>query len=261
MRLDRIKVRVAGEPKGLGDFTPVKVVGLQAVTWWMGERTGSRSAPRRWRPPAARPLSDDRSAETSSGRVCDTTSASWHSRCRPVDSDASASLSECPVPGRGRQSRPREQASDSASASPSRGATERLYGRAAAGHRRMDRRRSRIGVEARTMTRRTVQSPVSRRPLLSVDEVAIELGESRSTIYRALKRGDLPLPAFTINGRLRIPRRAVERLINGVDPATEAREVTTTGYCASCDARPTIPTRKRRTCPGARRSVEGRRVS
>jgi hypothetical protein len=37
---DRIKVRVAGEPKGLGDFTPVKVVGLQAVTWSMGERTG-----------------------------------------------------------------------------------------------------------------------------------------------------------------------------------------------------------------------------
>jgi excisionase family DNA binding protein len=88
------------------------------------------------------------------------------------------------------------------------------------------------------MTRRTVQSLVSRRPLLSVDEVAIELGESRSTIYRALKRGDLPLPAFTINGRLRIPRRAVERLINGVDPATEAREATTTGSCASCDARP-----------------------
>lgn len=37
---DRIKVRVVGEPKGLGDFTPVKVTGLQAVTWSMSERTG-----------------------------------------------------------------------------------------------------------------------------------------------------------------------------------------------------------------------------
>ena len=37
---DRIKVRVVGEPKGLGDFTPVKVTGLQAVTWTQGERTG-----------------------------------------------------------------------------------------------------------------------------------------------------------------------------------------------------------------------------
>lgn len=37
---DRIKVRVVGEPKGLGDFTPAKVTKLQAVTWTQGERTG-----------------------------------------------------------------------------------------------------------------------------------------------------------------------------------------------------------------------------
>ncbi len=51
----------------------------------------------------------------------------------------------------------------------------------------------------------------SPKPLLSVEEAAVLLGQSRSSIYRAIDRGDLPLPVFTINGRLRIPRRAVER--------------------------------------------------
>ena len=31
------------------------------------------------------------------------------------------------------------------------------------------------------------------------------LGQSRSSIYRAIERGDLPLPVFTINGRPRTP--------------------------------------------------------
>lgn len=37
---DVISVRVSGEPKGLGQFTPVKVTGLVATTWQMGERSG-----------------------------------------------------------------------------------------------------------------------------------------------------------------------------------------------------------------------------
>jgi hypothetical protein len=45
------------------------------------------------------------------------------------------------------------------------------------------------------------------------------LGESRSSIYRSIERGDLPLPVFRINGRLRVARRAVERLIAGELPA------------------------------------------
>ncbi|MGO9028620.1 MAG: helix-turn-helix domain-containing protein [Acidimicrobiales bacterium] len=61
-------------------------------------------------------------------------------------------------------------------------------------------------------------SRASLRPLLSVDETAILLGETRSTLYRALKAGTLPLPAFRIGSRIRIPRRAVERLIEGLDP-------------------------------------------
>jgi excisionase family DNA binding protein len=55
----------------------------------------------------------------------------------------------------------------------------------------------------------------SPKPLLSVEDTAVLLGQSRSSIYRAIDRGDLPLPVFTINGRLRIPRRAVERLLDG----------------------------------------------
>ena len=55
----------------------------------------------------------------------------------------------------------------------------------------------------------------STKPLLSVEDTAVLLGQSRSSIYRAIDRGDLPLPVFTINGRLRIPRRAVERLLDG----------------------------------------------
>ncbi len=61
----------------------------------------------------------------------------------------------------------------------------------------------------------TTASKVARKPLLSVDEVAILLGQSRSSVYRSVARGDLPLPLFRLNGRLRIPRRAVERLLEG----------------------------------------------
>jgi excisionase family DNA binding protein len=56
------------------------------------------------------------------------------------------------------------------------------------------------------------------KPLLSVEETAILLGETRSTVYRAVKAGTLPLPMFLIGSRIRIPRSAVERLIAGEDP-------------------------------------------
>jgi predicted DNA-binding transcriptional regulator AlpA len=61
-------------------------------------------------------------------------------------------------------------------------------------------------------------SPQTTRPLLSVDEVVILLGSSRSSIYRSIGRGDLPLPVFKINGRLRIARAAVECLLEGEPP-------------------------------------------
>ena len=37
---DSISVKVAGEPKGLGEFTPVKVTNLMATTWETGDRHG-----------------------------------------------------------------------------------------------------------------------------------------------------------------------------------------------------------------------------
>jgi excisionase family DNA binding protein len=52
-------------------------------------------------------------------------------------------------------------------------------------------------------------------PLLSVEEAAVLLGQSRSSLYRSIHKGDLPLPLIQISGRWRIPRRAVERLVNG----------------------------------------------
>jgi hypothetical protein len=35
-----ISVRVAGEPKGVAEFTALKIVDLVATTWSMGERSG-----------------------------------------------------------------------------------------------------------------------------------------------------------------------------------------------------------------------------
>ena len=70
------------------------------------------------------------------------------------------------------------------------------------------------------MTARTPS--LAAKPLLSVEDVATLLGQSRSSIYRAIERGDLPLPVFTINGRLRIARRSVERLLNGEAPLPAA---------------------------------------
>ena len=57
------------------------------------------------------------------------------------------------------------------------------------------------------------------KALLSVDEAAILLGTSHSSLYRAIKNGDLPLPLYRMSGRWRIPRRAVERLLDGEPPA------------------------------------------
>lgn len=62
------------------------------------------------------------------------------------------------------------------------------------------------------------RSSLATKPLLSVDEVAVLLGLNRSSVYRSVQRGDLPLPVFAINGRAWVPRRAVERLLEGSSP-------------------------------------------
>jgi hypothetical protein len=37
---DVVTVKVAGEPKGIAEFTPVRVTELVATTWAMGDRAG-----------------------------------------------------------------------------------------------------------------------------------------------------------------------------------------------------------------------------
>jgi len=70
----------------------------------------------------------------------------------------------------------------------------------------------------------TLQSP---KPLLSVEEAAVRLGETRSTLYRSIKAGTFPLPIFRIGQRIRIPRRSVERLLAGL-PLTPPEDASVT---------------------------------
>lgn len=62
---------------------------------------------------------------------------------------------------------------------------------------------------------RRATSALLSKPLLTLDEAAILLSIGRAAIYRSVKRGDFPVPVITINGRMRIPRRAIERLLAG----------------------------------------------
>jgi len=70
----------------------------------------------------------------------------------------------------------------------------------------------------RRTTMRNSSSTTTYRRLLSIEETAVLLGETRSTLYRALKAGTFPLPVFRIGSRIRIPRRSVERLIDWLEP-------------------------------------------
>ena len=53
------------------------------------------------------------------------------------------------------------------------------------------------------------------RALVSVEEAATLLGVTRDTIYRAIKAKTLPVPVYVIGKRMRIPRLAIERLLEG----------------------------------------------
>jgi excisionase family DNA binding protein len=65
------------------------------------------------------------------------------------------------------------------------------------------------------MLNRQRRARLEHKPLLSVEEAADLLGRSRSSLYRSINRGDLPLPVYRISGRYCIPRRAVERFLDG----------------------------------------------
>ena len=58
-------------------------------------------------------------------------------------------------------------------------------------------------------------TPTHLKSLLSIEEAGEMLGIHRCTLYRSIERGDFPLPLFQINARWRVPRKAVEALIDG----------------------------------------------
>jgi excisionase family DNA binding protein len=54
---------------------------------------------------------------------------------------------------------------------------------------------------------------------VSVNVAAARLGIDRLTLYAAIRRGEAPLPVIRIGRRILIPRRALERLLDGeADP-------------------------------------------
>ena len=51
------------------------------------------------------------------------------------------------------------------------------------------------------------------RPTCSVEEAAAWLGISRTSAYSAIRRGDFPIPALHIAGRIMIPTAALRRFL------------------------------------------------
>ena len=51
--------------------------------------------------------------------------------------------------------------------------------------------------------------------LLSLEETALVLGIGRSTMYRAVRDGNVPFPVHRIGGYWYVPRAALQRFLNG----------------------------------------------
>jgi excisionase family DNA binding protein len=58
--------------------------------------------------------------------------------------------------------------------------------------------------------------------LLNLEETALVLGIGRSTIYRAVRAGKVPFPVHRIGGKWYVPRRALERFLDGGGDEHEA---------------------------------------
>ena len=105
------------------------------------------------------------------------------------------------------------------------------------------------------------RTPLLAKSLLSVEEAAELLGVDRATCYRAIRSEKFPLPVVHLGGRIRIPRRAVERLMDGIVDAQNASSVQPAAAlerCPACGtpspALPPPPSSRRPTCSAARRS-------
>jgi excisionase family DNA binding protein len=51
--------------------------------------------------------------------------------------------------------------------------------------------------------------------LLSLEETALLLGIGRSTMYRAVRSGNVPFPVHRIGGYWYVPKAALQRFLNG----------------------------------------------
>jgi excisionase family DNA binding protein len=51
--------------------------------------------------------------------------------------------------------------------------------------------------------------------LLNLEETALVLGIGRSTVYRAVRDGKVPFPVYRIGGTWYVPKRALERFLDG----------------------------------------------
>ena len=80
------------------------------------------------------------------------------------------------------------------------------------------------------LTRRP-HTPIHQKPLLSVEETAILLGRSRSAVYRAIDRGDLPLPVY----RMAVAIRSRDGRLSGCSMPRSSRQ-----HQACRTARPTV---------------------
>jgi excisionase family DNA binding protein len=60
--------------------------------------------------------------------------------------------------------------------------------------------------------------------LLSLEETALLLGIGRSTMYRAVRDGNVPFPVHRIGGHWYVPRAALQRFLNGELDASEGIE-------------------------------------
>ncbi len=63
--------------------------------------------------------------------------------------------------------------------------------------------------------------------LLNLEETALVLGIGRSTIYRAVREGKVPFPVHRIGGKWYVPKRALQRFLDGEEAAHGADDLET----------------------------------
>ncbi len=61
--------------------------------------------------------------------------------------------------------------------------------------------------------------------LLNLEDTALVLGIGRSTIYRAVREGKVPFPVHRIGGKWYVPKRALQRFLDGEEAAHGADDL------------------------------------